>query len=431
MSIMAHRVRVTPWKTFTLNLCTCPPYNADFDGDEMNLHVPQTEEARAEAELLMEVQKHIRSPRFGGPIIGCVEDHISGCFKLTRKETVLTREEAFKLLAEVGVIPNLRDKKSFSGKEVFSHLLPKGLYIEFKTKSNLPGDDYVVIKNGELKSGVIDSKAISKEHGRLIDVIEKEFGTEQAHRFIDSVSLLGIKYLDKTGFTIGLNDIELDNDTRKEISGILEDAEKEVGELIKLYEEGKIEVLPGCDLRESLEAHILEVLSKATEKMESIVRRSIGDNCATVMAKSGARASLAHLTQLAAAVGQARILGERIHRGYRDRTLSIFPIGDLSPAAHGFIKNGFKSGLNPYEFFFDAVSGRESLMDKSLRTRHSGYLERRLMNALQDLKIEYDYTVRDNRGVIIQFTPGEDKIDPSKSDWGFLDVDSIIQSVVR
>jgi len=431
MSIMAHRVRVTPWKTFTLNLCTCPPYNADFDGDEMNLHVPQTEEARAEAELLMEVQKHIRSPRFGGPIIGCVEDHISGCFKLTHKDTKLTREETFKLLADIGVLPVLPDKKKFSGKEVFSFLLPKGLYIEFKAKEGYPGDEYVIIKNGELISGIIDSKAISKEHGRLIDVIEKEFGTEAAHSFIDKVSLLGIKYLDKTGFTIGLDDIELDDKIKKKIDEILDDAENEVFNLIELYKKGKIELLPGCDLKESLEAHILEVLSKATEKMEKIVRENIGDNCATIMAKSGARASLAHLTQLAAAVGQARILGERIHRGYRGRTLPIFPIGDLSPAAHGFIKNGFKSGLNPYEFFFDAVSGRESLMDKSLRTRHSGYLERRLMNALQDLKIEYDFTVRDNRGVIIQFVPGEDKIDPSKSNWGFLDVESIVQSVIR
>jgi DNA-directed RNA polymerase subunit A' len=111
--------------------------------------------------------------------------------------------------------------------------------------------------------------------------------------------------------------------------------------------------------------------------------------------------------------------------------LPHFVVGDLSPQAHGFSRDSFKAGLNPFEFFFEAVSGRESLMDKSLRTRHSGYLERRLMNALQDLKISYDHTVRDNRGIIIQFTPGEDNIDPSKSDWGFLDVKTAIQSVLR
>ncbi len=440
MSIMAHKVRITPWRTFTLNLCTCPPYNADFDGDEMNLHVPQTEEARAEAELLMEVQKHIRSPRFGGPIIGCKEDHISGCYKLTHKDTVLTRSRAFELLSDVGVHVDLPKKKTFTGKEVFSYLLPKGLYIEFKAKvcgcekcvkGTCPNDGYVVIKNGILKRGVIDSKAISSEHGKLIDVIEKEFGVEAAHNFIDKVSSIGIKYLDKIGFTIGLDELDLEEEVLTKIKQILNSAEREAERIVNLYHEGKIEVLPGSDMKDSLEAHMLKALSKPTEEAEKIIKENIKESCATIMVKSGARASMTHLTQLTASLGQARILGERVNRGYKNRTLSHFAVGDLSPAAHGFSKNSFKSGLNAFEFFFDAVSGRESLMDKSLRTRHSGYLERRLMNALQDLKVNYDYTVRDNRGIIIQFVPGEDRIDPSKSDWGLLDVDSIIQAVVR
>ena len=440
MSIMSHRVRVTPWRTFTMNLCSCPPYNADFDGDEMNLHVPQTEEAQAEAILLMEVQKNIRSPRFGGPIIGCKEDHISGCYKLTHKDTILTREEAFKLLSDIGIFVELPNKKTFTGKEVFSYLLPKGLYIEFKAKvcgcencvkGTCPNDGYVVIKNGELKRGVIDSKAISSEHGKLIDVIEKEFGVEIAHQFIDRVSSLGIKYLDKVGFTIGLDDMDLEKEILTKIKQALDSSEKEVENLIKSYKEGKIKVLPGINMKESLEANILGALSRSTEVAEKIIKEKLKESCAIVMAKSGARASMTHLTQLTAVLGQARILGERINRGYRNRTLSHFAIDDLSPAAHGFSKNSFKSGLNPFEFFFDAVSGRESLMDKSLRTRHSGYLERRLMNALQDLKVDYNYTVKDNRGIIIQFVPGEDIIDPAKSDWGFLDINSIVQGVIR
>jgi len=440
MSIMAHRVRVTPWRTFTLNLCTCPPYNADFDGDEMNLHVPQTEEARAEAEMLMEVQRHIRSPRFGGPIIGCKEDHISGCFLLTQKDTVLSREEAFKLLADIGIYADIPDKKTFTGKEVFSYLLPKDLNIEFKAKvcgcdkcvkGTCPNDGYVVIKNGKLERGVIDSKAISSEHGKLIDVIEKEFGNDVAHIFIDRVSSMGIKYLDKKGFTIGLDEIELKENVLEKIRQQISASEKEVDKLIEIYKEGKIEILPGSTPRESLEAHILRALSKSVEDAEKIIKENIKESCATIMIKCGARASMTHLTQIAANLGQSRILGERISRGYRNRTLSHFSVGDLSPAAHGFSRSSFKVGLNPFEFFFDAVSGRESLMDKSLRTRHSGYLERRLMNALQDLKVDYNYTVKDNRGIIIQFIPGEDNIDPSKSDWGFLDVNSIIRNIIR
>jgi len=440
MSIMAHKVKVTPWRTFTINLCSCPPYNADFDGDEMNLHVLQTEEAQAESKLLMEVQKHIRSPRFGGPIVGCAEDHISGTYMLTRNKTVLSKEDAFKLLADTGIFVSLPEKKTFTGKEIFSFLLPKNLHIEFKAKvcgcekcvkGTCENDGYVVIKNGKLERGIIDSKAIKSEDGKLIDIIEKEYGPDVAHEFIDKVSTLSIKYLDKYGFTIGLDDIELNSEILTDITRIIDKSEIDVNDLIKLYNENKIEILPGINAKESLETHILKTLSKVTEDLEVLIKNSLEESCATIMAKSGARSSMTHITQIAAALGQSRILGERIHRGYKNRTLSHFKIGDLSPAAHGFSKDSFKNGLNPFEFFFDAVSGRESLMDKSLRTRHSGYLERRLMNALQDLKIDCGYIIRDNRKIIIQFLPGEDNIDPSKSSWGDLDVKSIVQSVIR
>ncbi len=429
MSIMAHKVRITPWRTFTLNICVCAPYNADFDGDEMNLHVLQTEEARSEAELLMEVQRHIRSPRFGGPIIGCEHDHVSGIYMLTSEDTKISREDVFKMFADIGVILDLPKKKVFTGKEVFSLLLPKGLYIKFKSKSG----EQVVIKNGQLIEGPIDTKAIGRETGKLIDIIEKEYGVEEAHKFVDRVAALGIRYIDKVGFTIGIDDIDLDEQAKIKIDKIISNAQATVYDLIDQYKQGKIEMLPGRTAKESLETHALNVLTKISEDIGKVVEDTIKDNCAIKMAKSGARGSMTHITQLSASVGQARSLGERIHRGYNfgNRTLSLFKVGDLSAIPHGFLINSFKSGLNPVEFFFDAMSGRESLMDKSLRTRHSGYLERRLMNALQDLKVEYDNTVRDNRKVIIQFTPGEDRMDPAKSDWGILDVRSIVQSVVR
>jgi DNA-directed RNA polymerase subunit B len=440
MSIMAHKVRVTPWRTFTLNLCSCTPYNADFDGDEMNLHVLQTEESQAEAKLLMEVQNHIRSPRFGGPIVGGTEDHMSGVYMLTRGRTVFSRMDAFKLLADCGIFPNLPDKKTLTGKEIFSYLLPSDLHIEFKSKvcgcekcvkGTCENDGYVVIKNGKLDRGIIDAKAIKTEDGKLIDIIEKEYGTDAAHKFIDRFSTMAIKTLDKMGFTIGLDDLDMKPESLDMVKKAIESAHKDINSLISLYHEGKIEVLPGTSVEDSLEAHILNAISKATEEMEKIVKNSYEENFVTIMARAGARGSMTHVTQMAAALGQSRVHGERIYRGYRNRTLSHFKVGDLSPAAHGYSKDSFRSGLNPFEFFFDAISGRESLMDKSLRTRHSGYLERRLMNALQDLKIDCNYIIRDNRKIIIQFTPGEDNIDPSKSSWGTIDVKSIVQSFTR
>lgn len=419
----------------------CPPYNADFDGDEMNLHVPQTEEARAELELLMEVQKHIRSPRFGGPIIGCRQDHILGCYSLTKKQTLLTKEKAFSLLAETGLVPELQDKKSFSGKEVFSYLLPKSLNIQFKAKAcrgcerckkeECQNDCYVVIHGGKLKCGVIDAKAIGEESGKLIDVIEKELGTEEAHMFIDRVSLLGIKYLQSVGVSIGLDDIDLPAEAVERVKNDVEKIKQEINEMIKKFEAGEVELIPGMNALESLEAQILRTLTKALHSAEDVVSENLKENAAVSMARSGARGGMIHLVQMAACIGQEKVLGGRIHRGYRERTLSHFTAGELSAEAHGFVVNSFKSGLNPFEFFFDAMSGREGLMDKSLRTRHSGYMERRLMGALQDLRVEYDGTIRDNRKMIIQFVPGEDKIDPAKSEWGFLDVRNIVQSVLR
>jgi len=425
MSIMAHKVRVTPWRTFTMNTPVCPPYNADFDGDEMNLHVLQTEEARAEAELLMSVQYHIRSPRFGGPIIGCEHDHVSGNYILTRDGTELPRETAFKLLAEVGLDTDLPQKKMISGKEIFSRLLPKDLNITFNSQAG----PKVVIENGVLKEGVIDKKAIGREQGKLIDRIEREYGSAEAHKFIDRVSAMGIKYFEIAGFTVGLDDIEPSPATMEKIKTELANGETKAQELIKQYREGTIEILPGRTANSSFESHMLKHLSNVTDAVGKIVSANVVENNAVVMARSGARGSLTHLSQLAGCVGQERVLGERIKRGYRGRTLPHFLIGDLSPMAHGFVANAFKRGLTPFEFFFDSLSGREGLMDKSLRTRHSGYLERRLMNAMQDLKVEYDGTVRDNRKVVIQFIPGEDNIDPAKSDWGKIDVKGIAASV--
>lgn len=445
MSIMAHRVRVTPWRTFTLNLCVCPPYNADFDGDEMNLHVPQTIEAQAEAELLMEVQKHIRSPRFGGPIIGCEQDHISGCFLLTQKDRLFSREEAFQLLCEIGMRPGidfeLPKKKEITGKELFSMLIPEGITIEFKAKScrscekckkeKCPYDAYVVVKNGRLECGVIDAKAIGREKGKLLDIIERIYGCEEAHKFLDRVSQLGIRFLDKRGFTCGLSDYDIPENALKEVEKYVEKTKENVNKLIEKYHKGEIELLPGRTAEESLETYILGELKKVLSFAEKVVTENLPMSDSLIMSQSGARGSLINLVQISTIVGQETLLGERIHRGYRNRTLSYFEQGELSPEAHGFVKNSYKSGLNIYEFFFDVMNGREGLMDKSLRTRHSGYMERRLMNALQDLKVEYDFTVRDGRKVIVQFVPGEDGIDPAKSDWGSIDVEMLLLNALK
>lgn len=424
MGIMAHRVRVMPFKTFRLNLSVCPPYNADFDGDEMNLHIPQTEETQVEAENLMSVEKHIRSPRFSGPIVGAVKDHITGLYLLTYGDRKFDRKEFVQLIRSVDPEIEIPNKKSMTGKEIFSIFLPKDFSIEFKARccigckkclrEKCPEDAYVVIKNGELLHGTIDKAAVGDESGKIIDKMERIYGQKFVKDFLFKITKLAIEVLTRTGFSISISDQDLPEEARNEIKKVLEKVKKEVDELIKLYEKGEIRILVGRTPKESLEHQINIKLRNGLNEVASILEKCMKMNFTLLMARSGARGSTVNIVQTAAVIGQETIMGERMERGYYERTFPHFKRGDISLEAKGFVSRGFKDGLTPFEFFFDAMNSRESLMDKSLKTRHSGYMERRLVGALQDLKIEYDGTVRDSSKKIIQFTPGEDGLDPSK-----------------
>ena len=149
------------------------------------------------------------------------------------------------------------------------------------------------------------------------------------------------------------------------------------------------------------------------------------------MASSGARGTLLNLAQMAGCIGQQAMRGKRIEKGFKGRTLSCFRKGDLSSEARGFIKGNFRGGLNPAEFFFQSMVGRDSLMDTALRTPKSGYLYRRLANAMQDLKVEYDNTVRDASGKIVQFEYGEDKVGVSRSEGGPINVKRLIREATQ
>jgi DNA-directed RNA polymerase subunit A' len=440
MSMMGHRVRVMPFKTFRLNLAVCPPYNADFDGDEMNLHIPQTEEAQVEARYLMAAYKHIRSPRFSGPIIGAEKDHITGLYLLTHGNREFDREEVVQLLRNVGWEGDLPKKKKFTGKEIFSLFLPKDLNIEHKgeacvgcrkcEREKCKYDAYVKIKNGKLVAGTIDEKSIGAEKGVLLDKIEIKYGPEFTKRFLFLITKLAIEMTTRDGVTVSVSDHDLPRKAREKIRYILKETKGKVNKLIKDYETGKLTLLVGRTLRETLETMIKSELSQALNSIADVVAEFLPENYTIIMAKSGARGSMVNFIQTASVIGQETIQGERIERGFYERTFSHFKKGDISLESKGFVTHGYKEGLTPFEFFFDAMNSREGLMDKSLKTRHSGYLERRLIGALQDLKVEYDETVRDSSGKIIQFMAGEDGLDPSKISVGEIDVERIVEEIL-
>lgn len=428
MSMMCHRIRVLPYKTFRLNPAVCNPYNADFDGDEMNLHIPQTEEARAEAEILMQVKTQLISPRYGLNVIGCIQDAISGNYLLTKRDA-LAYEKAVQLLVEAGIanVSKLPKKKNVSGKDVFSVLLPDDFSFSGKSRDGKP----VTIKKGELIDGTMDRENLGEGSGLMFINFHKKYGAEKTVELLGNIFRLGIACLLDTGFSTAISDTDLPQAAKDKINEILGNAEEEVERLISLYHEGKLEILPGRTARETLEQKILEVLNHARNQTGAVVQEySLRETATLTMARSGSRGNLLNLAQMAACVGQQAMRSKRIERGYTNRTLSCFKKGDLRPSARGFLRNGFKNGLSPAEFFFGSMTGRDSLMDTALRTPKSGYLYRRLANAMQDLKVEYDNTVRDASGKVIQWRYGEDGIDVSKSEKGMLDVKKFLSEVL-
>jgi DNA-directed RNA polymerase subunit A' len=441
MSIMAHYVRVLPYRTFRLHPAVCPPYNADFDGDEMNLHVPQSEEARSEAALLMSVQDQLISPRYGGPIIGGIRDFITGAYILTSDESFLSKEEFFNLAllgGYAGVLPKPKGekdgKKLYTGKQLFSLFLPKdfNFIITSKWNKSIKGEGKdVVIKNGELISGVIDKASIgAEEPDSVLHRIAKDYGNDVAQQFLNSILVMLKTFITHRGFTYGYSDLWLSEDTHKEITEVIKKAYDKIGELIQQYKEGTLPLTRGLSPEEALELYLVNELSRARDRAGRIADRSFpNNNAGVIMASTGARGSTLNIGQMTAVLGQQSIRGKRIHKGYHNRSLPHFKINDTNPDAKGFVKSNYRDGLTPLEFFFHAMGGREGLVDTAVRTQQSGYMQRRLINALEHLKLEYDSTVRDPHGNIIQYLYGEDGIDPAKSDHGeAVNISRIIES---
>ena len=412
MSMMGHIVKVLPGKTFRLNPTATAPYNADYDGDEMNLHAIQTEEARVETYELTRVDKQILSPRHGKAIIKPSEDHILGLHLLTRDEAVMDKETASRLLYLAGITelpkPDV-DKKYYSGRLIFSLLVPPG--ISFKAEGKL--SKKIVFKDSKLIEGALDGKIIGNE---LLERVYMKHGPKITKKFLDNITKVGLEYLTIHGWTISLSDYLLDKKAMGKIGKILSDMDHEIEKLINGFTNKTLQKAPGMTLKQTLETTIMMLTSKARDATGKIVEDSLGDaNPSVVMAKTGARGSILNAIQMSAVVGQQAIRNKRPHRGYYKRVLPFFKIGDLGGRARGFVYGHFARGLELDEFFHHAIAGRDSLVNKTIRTAKSGYLQRRLINALQDFVVSDDYTVRDAKDRIIQFVYGGDTKDPMYS----------------
>ncbi|OTA90479.1 hypothetical protein M434DRAFT_367966 [Hypoxylon sp. CO27-5] len=457
LSIMSHYAKIRPWRTFRLNECVCGPYNADFDGDEMNLHVPQTEEARAEAMTLMGVKYNLATPKNGEPIIAATQDFITAAYLLSSKDNFFDRKTFTYIVMQMmdGVthldIPPpaiLAPKRLWTGKQVFSMLMrpnkasPVKVNLDAKCREYVepekpqpgqkprapdmcPNDGWLVVRNSEVMCGRMDKSTVGAgKKASIFYVILRDFGPDEAVTAMNRLAKLCARVLTNRGFSIGIGDVYPSTTLTEKKQELVNAAYKASDALIEQFNMNKLEKAAGCTMEETLENNISGTLS--------LVRRNAGDYCIKtlsknnapwIMASSGSKGSNINVAQMIAVVGQQIIGGQRVADGFQDRTLPHFHKNTRQAPAKGFVQNSFYTGLLPTEFLFHAISGREGLVDTAVKTAETGYMSRRLMKSLEDLSTQYDDTVRTSGGGVVQFQFGADKLDPVDMEGDAVPVD--------
>ena len=426
MSIMGHRVRIMPYSTFRMNISVTPPYNADFDGDEMNMHLPQSMETRAEVQELMMVPKMIVSPQANKPVMAIVQDTLLACRLITKRDTFITKDVFMNILMWLenwdGKVPKpaiLKPEPLWTGKQVFTMFVPDVSLIRTSAwaKDNDDGDFSVEdtgvrIERGELITGILCKKTMGSGGGGLIHVIWEEWGPTAARGFVSQVQWLLNYWLLHHGFTVGISDTIADDATMHSINETITKAKNDVKDVIRLAQKGELEMQPGMTMQQSFEQKVNQILNKARDNAGNSAQASLDDtNNVKMTVQAGSKGSFLNISQMIACVGQQNVEGKRIPFGFNGRSLPHFAKDDFGPESRGFVENSYLRGLTPQEFFFHAMGGREGLIDTAVKTSETGYIQRRLVKAMEDIIVKYDGTVRNSAGDVIQFLYGEDGMD--------------------
>lgn len=421
MSMMCHRTKVMPrGDTFRMNVACTKPYNADFDGDEMNMHMPQSVRSSSELMNLAAVPWQIISPANNKPIIGIFQDSLLGAHRITRPDIQFTPREAMNLLMAFDKVDvsklNGKGVKSF---DILSQIMPP-LSLKYKTKRFGDDEDYdtsnnvLDIQNGAFARGQLEKGVLGDGTKGLLKRITSDFGNTSATQFIDNLQNIVTEYMKTSCYSVGISDLIADAKTNDSISEIITAKKREVRTLIDQTHLGIFENKTGKTDEEEFETQINNILNRASNEAGKLGRQSLDkDNRFVIMVNAGSKGSELNISQMISCLGQQNVDGKRIPYGFENRTLPHFNKFDDSPAARGFVENSFISGLSPTELFFHAMGGRVGLIDTAVKTSQTGYIQRRLIKGLEDLKTEYDMTVRNNKGKIIQFAYGDDGIDPT------------------
>jgi DNA-directed RNA polymerase I subunit RPA1 len=463
-SIMAHRARILPGeKTIRMHYANCNTYNADFDGDEINLHLPQNEIARAEAMLIANTDSQYLVPTNGGPLRGLIQDHIVTAVHMCSKDTFFTRELYHQILygslrpeeddfpgTHILTLPPaiMKPKKLWTGKQVISTIiknLTQGYHppnLKSKTKISpaywgrtAPEESHVIVMDGELLTGVLDKSQIGASAYGLVHSIYELYTPKMAGTLLSILSRLLTKYVQFRGFTCRMDDLRLTlegDQWRRELLTSATSAGQEAtvnyvglegrektadfqSDFLKRMEEvyrndDKLKGLDGA-MKGKMNGITSSVINKCIPRG---LYREFPDNHMQMMTVSGAKGSNVNVSQISCLLGQQELEGRRVPIMVSGKSLPSFQPFETSARAGGFIAGRFLTGIKPQEYFFHCMAGREGLIDTAVKTARSGYLQRCLIKHLEGLKVHYDYTVRDSDGSILQFIYGEDGLDVTK-----------------
>jgi DNA-directed RNA polymerase II subunit RPB1 len=424
MSMMCHQARVMMvGDTFRMNVGDTKPYNADFDGDEMNMHMPQDDESAAELLNLAAVQRQIISPQNNKSIIGIFQDSLLGSYRFTRPDIKFNTREAMRLL----MMYNKVDSSLFdspdarvSNFEILSQIMPpmsaffaNGKFSDDEDKKT--SNNMIEVKNGKYVRGQLDKDVLGAAAKGFIQSIYNDFGYRASADFVDDLQNIVTEYMKMSAYSVGISDLIADKTTNDQIAAAIASKKQQVKDLIDRVSIGAFENNSGRSNLEEFETQVNSILNKAQEETGKIGRKSLSSNNRfKIMVEAGSKGSNLNIAQMTACLGQQNVDGKRIPYGYEERTLPHFTKFDDSPEARGFVQNSFIQGLTPQELFFHAMGGRMGLIDTAVKTSQTGYIQRRLVKGMEDLKVEYDMTVRNGRNKIIQFKYGDDGIETTK-----------------
>ena len=427
MSMMCHIVKIMKkGDTFRMNVADTKPYNADFDGDEMNMHMPQNVLAETELRHLAAIPYQIVSPASNSPLIGIYQDSMLGSFRFTRNKIEFSPRDAMNLLMMYNNVdtssltPNYKNK--ITNFEILSQIL-KPITLNYKTelfaKDN--SEDYntsnnvLEIRDGKYVRGQIEKKVMHSTTKGVLHRIFNDFGCMACANFIDDLQNIITEYMNVSGYSVGISDLIADNNTKNKIIQAINNQKLEVSNIIEKVHLGIFENKTSRSNMDEFEIQVNSKLNSAATESGKIARNSLSkDNRFLMIVNSGSKGSMLNISQMTSGLGQQNVDGKRIPYGFDSRTLPHFCKYDDGPYARGFVENSYISGLSSPELFFHAMGGRIGLIDTAVKTSQTGYIQRRLIKGLEDLKVEYDMTVRNGMSKIVQFSYGDDSINTTR-----------------